>query len=152
LTHEIREKYWLLLGLLPERRFDPGFPLALWFAGLWFYLKGFLYLCYLYMIGVEPMPFPPAAQVEIVYFACAFIPSFLLGLAMWNEKRWVTKLAVVFLAIDTPFLLFHVFRLAWTGALEAGLTSMLEYGSLGLNLVALGWLVGYLMGGKPQRT
>jgi uncharacterized membrane protein (DUF2068 family) len=104
------------------------------------------------MIGVEPMPFPPSAQVEIIYFGCTFIPSFLLGLAMWNEKRWVTKLAVVFLAIDTPFLLFHVFRLAWIGALEAGLTSMLEYGSLGLNLVTLVWLVGYLMGARPRRT
>ena len=117
--------------------------MAFWFAGLWFYLKSFLYICYLYMIGLDPPPYALDVKVEIAYFAAAFIPSFLLGLALWNEKRGAHKPAIVFLVIDTPFLLFHVMRLASEGMLESGLTSMLEYGSLALNVVALGWLIGY---------
>ena len=42
--------------LFPKSRFDLDFPLALWFAGLWFYLKSFLYVCYLYMLGLDPPP------------------------------------------------------------------------------------------------
>ena len=40
----------------PVRRFDADFPLSYWFAGLWLYLKGFLYFCYFYMQGIEPPP------------------------------------------------------------------------------------------------
>jgi hypothetical protein len=134
--------------LFPLRRFDPDFPLAFWFAGLWFYLKGFLYLCTLYMIGLEPAPYALDVKVEIVYFAVAVIPSLLLGLALWNEKRSALKPAIVFLVVDTPFLLFHVIRLAETGMLESGLTNVLEYGGLALNLVAVCWLIGYAAVGE----
>lgn len=127
----------------PARRFDDEFPLAFWFAGLWFYLKGFLYVCYLYMLGVEPYPYPPEAVAEIIYFGVALIPSILLGLALWNEKAWAVIPAIVFLLIDTPLLSFHVIRLAHYGFLDSGLTKGLELGSLALNVAALGWLLGY---------
>ncbi|MEW6111862.1 MAG: hypothetical protein AB1664_07015 [Thermodesulfobacteriota bacterium] len=124
----------------PRSRFDPSFPLAFWFAGLWFYLKSFLYLCYVYMLGLDPPPYPTGLLVETVYFAAAFVPCFLLGLALWHGKRWVVVPAIFFFLIDTPLLTYHVLRLAATGGLESGLTRFLEYGGLVLNLIALGWL------------
>jgi hypothetical protein len=132
------------LKLFPVNRFDPDFPRALWFAGLWLYLKSFLCLCYLYMIGVEPTPYTTEIKVEIVYFAVAFIPALLLGLALWNRKRSAVKFAFVFFIIDTPLMLFHVLRLSQAGLLEAGLTGWLEYSAVILNVVALGWLVKYV--------
>jgi hypothetical protein len=140
------DKPWTLRWF-PQRRFDPDFPLAFWFAGLWFYLKGFLYVCNLYMIGLEPAPYALDVKVEIVYFSVAFIPSVLLGMALWNEKRSALKAAIFFLVADTPFLLFHVMRLAGAGMLESGLTNVLEYGGLALNVMALGWLIGYAASG-----
>ena len=136
----------------PVRRFDPDFPLALWFTGLWFYLKSFLYICYLYMIGMDPPPYVGAAKVEIVYFGLAFLPAFLLGLALWNEKKWAVKPAVFFIVVDTPFLLFHVLRLANSGFLESGLTMVLEYGSLALNMVAIGWLIRFMAERRVGRS
>jgi hypothetical protein len=127
----------------PQRRFDLDFPLALWFAGLWFYLKSFLYLCYVYMMGTEPRPYDQWTWFEIGYFAAAMIPSLLLGLAMWREKYNLLWLALLFLIIDTPVLTFHVMRLAQGGFLDSGLTKFLEFGSMGLNFVSLGWLFGY---------
>jgi hypothetical protein len=129
--------------LFPRGRFDPDFPLALWFAGLWFYLKSFLYVCYLYMLGLDPPPYSGPVMVEIVYFAVTIIPTFLLGLTLWNEKKWIVTWAIVFLIIDTPVLLFHVMRLEAAGYLDSGLTKVLEFGSLVFNVVALGWLIGY---------
>ncbi|MBI4962576.1 MAG: hypothetical protein HY913_04805 [Desulfomonile tiedjei] len=129
--------------LFPTRRFDPGFPLALWFAGLWFYLKSFLYVCYLYMLGLDPPPYSGLISVEIVYFAVTILPAFLLGLMLWNERKWIVTWAIVFLIIDTPVLLFHVMRLEAAGYMDSGLTKVLEFGSLVLNVVALGWLIGY---------
>lgn len=128
----------------PLRRFDTDFPLALWFSGLWFYLKSFLYVCYVYMLGTEPAPYELWTWIEIGYFAGAFIPALLLGYAMWNEKKNLVWAAILFLLIDTPLLVFHVMKLGETGFLESGLTKFLELGSLALNFVALGWLIGYL--------
>lgn len=139
----VTEKRLWSFEWFPARRFDDEFPLVFWFAGLWFYLKGFLYVCYLYMLGVEPYPYPQEAIAEIIYFGAALIPSLLLGLALWNEKAWAVIPAVVFLIIDTPVLSFHVIRLAHDGFLDSGLTKVLELGSLVLNVVALGWLLGY---------
>ncbi|MCX5862401.1 MAG: hypothetical protein WCG29_00895 [Desulfomonile sp.] len=136
----------------PQRRFDAEFPLVFWFVGLWFYLKSFLYVCYLYMLGVEPAPHPPEAVAEIVYFGLAFIPALLLGLALWHEKTRVVVPAIVFLFVDTPLLLFHVLRLAQDGFLDSGLTKILELGSLVLNVVALGWLLGYRKLGKTAKS
>jgi len=149
--NDTHEKPWIL-NWLPARRFEPDFPLALWFAGLWFYLKSFLYICYLYMIGLDPQPFVAPVKVEIVYFGLAWLPSLLLAPALWNEKKGAVKPAIFFLLVDTPFLLFHVMRLAEAGFLESGLTSLLEYGSLGLNLFAVGWLIVYMVQGKVGRT
>ncbi len=126
--------------VLPARRLEPDFPLPVWFAGLWFYLKSFLYLCYVYMLGIEPSPYSTATMVEILYFAVTMVPCLLLGLAMWNEREKYYIPAVVFLGIDTPFLLYHVMRLDQGGFLDSGLTKVLEFGSLGLNVVALGCL------------
>ncbi|MEJ2715538.1 MAG: hypothetical protein P8182_00100 [Deltaproteobacteria bacterium] len=134
--------------LFPRRRFESDFPLVLWFAGLWLYLKSFLYVCYLYMIGVEPPPYSLATKVEIAYFALAFVPSFLLGLALWREKKAAVNLAIAFLIVDTPLLLFHVMRLSEAGFLDTGLTWLLEFGSLAVNAIALVWLIGYRMGGE----
>ena len=86
----------------PARRFDPDFPLAFWFAGLWFYLKSFLYICYVYMLGTEPPPYSTSEIVEVVYFGMAIVPALLAGAALWNEKKWVVIPAVFFLVIDTP--------------------------------------------------
>lgn len=127
----------------PARRFDPAFPMVFWFAGLWFYLKSFLYVCYLYMLGLEPPPYPSEVVVEIVYFGAAFIPCLLLGLAFWNEKKWVVVPAIALLLVDTPLLLLHVLRLAQEGFLDSGLTRILEFGSLALNVLGIGWLLGY---------
>ncbi|MEI7448903.1 MAG: hypothetical protein WCJ75_04705 [Desulfomonile sp.] len=127
----------------PSRRFEVDFPLVFWFAGLWFYLKSFLYVCYIYMAGLEPPPYPPEVTVEIVYFGLAIVPSLLLGLALWNEKRWAVVPAIGFLLLDTPVLFLHVLRLAHDGFLDSGLTKILELGSLVLNVVAVGWLIGY---------
>ena len=138
------------LPWFPRRRFDEDFPLAFWFAGLWFYLKSFLYLCYLYMIGTEPPPYSTSEIVEVAYFGVALLPSLLLGASLWNEKKWVVVPAIFFLVLDTPFLLFHVLRLAEAGFLESGLTRALEFGSLILNVVALAWLIGYRAAAKTK--
>ncbi len=128
----------------PKRRFDADFPLVLWFAGLWLYLKSFLYLCYVYMFGLEPLPLPPASVVEVIYFLVMMVPSLLLGRAMWNNRRDFLVAAIVFLAIDTPFLIFHVSRLADAGYFDSALTAVLELGSLALNIFSLAWLLGSL--------
>jgi predicted cobalt transporter CbtA len=133
----------LRLHWFPAGRFDGDFPTAFWFAGLWFYLKGFLYICYLYMLGLDPAPYPFAAKVEIWYFALAFLPAVLLGLALWNQRNKFVIPAIAFLLVDTPVLIFHVMRLTQAGFMESGLTRVLEFGSLGLNLLAIGWLIGY---------
>jgi hypothetical protein len=126
----------------PERRFQDNFPLVFWFAGLWFYLKSFLYLCYLYMLGLDPTPYSTAATFEIFYFAIAMIPAFVLGVAFWNEKAIALAAGVVYLIIDTPILSFHVLRMADEGYLDSGLTQFLEIGSLAMNVIILGWLIG----------
>ena len=136
--------------LFPKSRFDLDFPLALWFAGLWFYLKSFLYVCYLYMLGLDPPPYSDAVRLEIGYFAVAIVPAFLLGLALWNERKRIVPWAMGFLFIDTPMLMYHVMRLEYAGYLDSGLTKGLEFGSLVLNVVALGWLIGYRTRSKVQ--
>jgi hypothetical protein len=140
---------------LPKRRFDADFPLVLWFAGLWFYLKSFLYLCYVYMFGLEPQPLPADSMVEVVYFALMMIPSLLLGMAMWNDRRSYIVPAIAFLALDTPLLIFHILRLNEAGYLDAGLTSVLEIGSLTLNVISFSWLMGSyskLRGASERKT
>jgi hypothetical protein len=129
------------IQLLPQKRFDDDFPLVFWATGLWLYLKSFLYICNLYVIGLEPQPYQLALKVEIVYFAIAFLPAFFLGLMMWNRPRAFELLAVVFLVLDTPFLIFHIINLSQANFLESGLTKLLEYTSLGLNFLILGWLM-----------
>ncbi len=136
------DQSWPWTTLPGQRRFETDFPLAVWFAGLWFFLKGFLYVCYVYMIGLEPSPYSVGARAEIAYFVLAFIPALALGAALWNEKGMV-QAALLFLIVDTPFMIFHVFRLAEAGSLDSGLTMLLEYGSLGLNFLSLGWLAYY---------
>jgi hypothetical protein len=126
----------------PKSRFDVDFPLVLWFVGLWLYLKSFLYLCYVYMFGLEPLPLPTASMVEVVYFVITIVPCLLLGRAMWNDKRNFVVPSIVFMAIDTPFLIFHILRLADAGYLDSGLTTVLELGSLTLNIISLAWLLG----------
>ncbi len=130
------------LKLFPEKRFDTDFPLVFWLAGLWFYLKSFLYFCYLYMLGLDPTPYSAAATFEIFYFAVALIPAFLLGVAFWNEKGQALVLGIVYLVIDTPILGFHVLRMADEGYLDSGLTLFFEIGSLAMNVIVLGWLIG----------
>lgn len=144
----MKDRQWLPFQWFPQRRFDSDFPLAFWFAGLWFYLKSFLYLCYVYMLGLEPPPYSTIVDFEIVYFAVTMIPALLLGLALWNEKKSVVIPAIVFLMVDTPVLLYHVIRLGQEGFLDSGLTRVLEFGSLLLNVVALGWLFGHRSIGK----
>lgn len=126
----------------PSRRFSPDFPLSFWFAGLWFYLKAFLYFCYFYMQGIEPPPYSGWVTAETVYFGAAIIPCLALALALWNEKKQAVLPAIGFLLLDTPVLFFHVLRLAEAGFLDSGLTKLLEIGSLFLNVVSLGWLLG----------
>lgn len=138
---EPKRKHSFFDLLFPERRFDADFPLAFWFAGLWFYLKSFLYVCYVYIQGLEPQPYPFNVILETAYFGIAIIPAFLLGLGMWNEKKWVVLPAIAFLVLDTPMLLLHIMRLGDAGFLDSGLTKALEFGSLGFNLLALGWLI-----------
>jgi hypothetical protein len=128
----------------PQKRFDPHFPLPVWFAGLWLYLKSFLYLCYLYMLGIDPPPYSTAVIIEMVYFGLMMVPALLLALALWHNREKFYWAAVVFLAIDTPFLIFHVIRLSQGGFLDSGLTKVLEFGSLFLNMIALGWLFGFV--------
>jgi hypothetical protein len=125
----------------PKSRFDADFPLVLWFVGLWLYLKSFLYLCYVYMFGLEPLPLPTASMVEAVYFLITIVPCLLLGRALWNDKRDFVVPAIVFMAIDTPFQMYHVLRLADAGYLDSGLTTVLEIGSLTLNIISLVWLL-----------
>jgi hypothetical protein len=122
----------------PRRRFDVDFPMVVWFVGLWFYLKSFLYLCYFYGLGLEPSPFSPDLIAETIYFGATFIPVFLMAHSLWNEKGWARTAAFFFLIIDTPMLYAHVRRLGMEGYLESGLTVVLEYGSLGLNLLSIG--------------
>ena len=83
----MKDRQWLPFQWFPQRRFDPNFPLAFWFAGLWFDLKSFLYLCYIYMLGLEPPPYSTDVVFEIVYFAVTLVPALWLGLALWNEKK-----------------------------------------------------------------
>ncbi|MFC1834895.1 hypothetical protein ACFL2Q_09195 [Thermodesulfobacteriota bacterium] len=132
----------LLAHLFPSRRLDRDFPLLYWFAGLWFYLKSFLYVCYLYGLGLEP-ELDTSSQIEVIYFAVVFIPCFLLARALWNEKHWAFWPSLVFLLVDTPFQIFHVIHLAAGGYMESTLTRILEYGALGLNMTCIGWFTGY---------
>ncbi len=145
--NEITHKGWSY-KIFPERRFDSDFPLPFWFAGLWLYLKAFLYICYLYGLGLEPTPYTIPMKVEIAYFAVAFLPAFIIGLGLWNQKKWAHSTSVVFLVVDTPFLVYHVWRLADAGYLSTGLTKFLELGSLGINFLALGWLISYFAAKK----
>jgi hypothetical protein len=131
------------LNFFPERRFDLDFPVVYWFAGLWFYLKGFLYLCFLYMLGSDPGPYETSIIFEVIYFSLAFIPSLILGFGFWNEKTWVIGPSLVFLLVDSPVLLFRVLRLADAGFLDSGLTQIFEFGGLVLNLITLVWLFAY---------
>lgn len=130
--------------LFPDERFDGDFPLVYWGVGLWLYLKSFLYLCYLYSLGLEPRPYDTGMLIEIGYFALTVIPSFILGWGLWNRKRGFAFLAMIFLLIDTPLFIFHIIRWSDIGYLEAGLTLVMEYGSLGINLLCIGWLGSYL--------
>jgi hypothetical protein len=142
-------KRWTFIWF-PKRRFDPDFPLVYWFAGLWFYLKSFLYLCNVYMLGLEPPPYFTSVIAETAYFSATLIPCLIIGVAFWNEKRWAEIPAILFLVLDTPMLLFHVLRLAQAGYLDSGLTKTLEVGSLVLNVVALAWLIGNRFSEKKQ--
>jgi hypothetical protein len=148
----MNSRQWLTIEWFPDRRLDPHFPLVLWFAGLWFYLKSFLYFCYVYMAGMDPPPYPLGVKVETIYFAVAIIPSLLLGLAMWNEKKRFLVAAILFLALDTPVLSFHVLRLANGGFLDSGLTKAMEIGSLTLNVIAFGWLIGYFSASRNRNV
>ncbi|MGC8605342.1 MAG: hypothetical protein ACP5VS_16865 [Desulfomonilaceae bacterium] len=130
------------IKLFPERRFDNDFSFVFWLAGLWFYLKTFLYFCYLYMLGLDPTPYSSAAKFEIFYFAVALIPAFVLGVAFWNEKAKALFFGIIYLVIDTPILGFHVLRMADQGYLDSGLTQFFEIGSLALNVIVLGSLIG----------
>lgn len=146
---------WKLLAwdrLPGRRRFEENFPLVFWFAGLWLFLKSFLCLCYLYMIGLEPPPYTTSSVVEIAYFALAFGPALWMAIALWNEKSNVLKPAIAFFVVDTPLLFFHVLNVSKMGGLESGLTMALEYGSLGLNFASLGWLLGYLAHQRSLET
>ncbi len=134
----------------PDRRLDPEFPLPLWFGGLWLYLKSFLYICYLYMIGTDEPSSTFTVKVEIVYFTLAFIPAFILGVRLWNERKGAAGLAIAFLLVDTPIMLMHVLRLSAEGFLNPGLTKLLEFGSLGLNILCIAWLAQYLAGEKTS--
>ena len=136
----------------PQRRFDHDFPMVVWFVGLWFYLKGFLYLCYFYVLGLEPSPFSPDLITETVYFGAVCIPVFFLAYSLWNEKGWARTVALIFLIVDTPMLHMHIQRLDEARYLEAGLTVVLEYGGLGLNLLSIGWLIGYFLSGPRSTT
>ncbi|MEW6348835.1 MAG: hypothetical protein AB1646_07205 [Thermodesulfobacteriota bacterium] len=136
----------------PERRLDPDFPLALWFGGLWLYLKSFLYICYLYMIGTDEPSSTITVKVEITYFALAFIPAFFLAVRLWNERSGAAGMAMTFLLIDTPILVMHVLRLSAEGFLNPGLTKLLEFGGLGLNILCMAWLGQYLTAAKTSRT
>ncbi|MGD9818585.1 MAG: hypothetical protein AB7V04_07770 [Desulfomonilaceae bacterium] len=127
-------------SLFPDRRFDLDFPLVYWFAGLWFYLKGFLYICFLYMIGSDPGPYEPAVMFETFYFTIMVIPALVLGYGFWNEKAWAPTPGLIYLFIDTPVILFRVLRLAEAGFLDSGLTQVFELGGFFLNLFALIWL------------
>lgn len=146
----VKDRKWLPFEMFPRRRFDPDFPLAFWFAGLWFYLKAFLYFCYLYMLGLEPTPYPPQAVIEIAYFGVTLIPAVLLGFALWNEKTRFVIAAIVFLVIDTPMLIFHVYQTAQAGYLDSTLAQGLEFGSLLFNVVSLAWLIGYQIAHKAD--
>ncbi len=130
-------------NIFPERRFDLDFPLVYWFAGLWLYLKGFLYICFLFMLGSDPGPYEPAVTFEIAYFSLAFIPALILGFGFWNEKKWAVVPSIMFLLIDTPIILFRILRLADAGFLDSGLTQIFELGGLFLNLATLGWLFAF---------
>ena len=126
--------------------------MVVWFVGLWFYLKSFLYLCYFYVLGLEPSPFAPELITETVYFGVTCIPVFFLAYLLWNEKGWARAAAFIFLIVDTPMLYHHVNRLGTDGYLQSGLTVVLEYGSLGLNLLSIGWLIGYFLSGPSSTT
>ncbi len=146
------DRTWWNLRWFPDRRLEPDFPLALWLAGLWFYLKSFLYFCYVYMAGMEPPPYSPGVIAETVYFGAAIVPCILLGLAMWNEKKKFVLPAILFLGLDTPVLGLHVLRLAQAGFLDSGLTKAMELGSLMLDVVAFGWLVGYYTASRTSSS
>lgn len=106
----------------------------------------------MYMLSTEPQPYSLWMWIEIGYFTAAMIPSLLLGVAMWREKKKLVSLAVLFLVIDTPMLTYHVMRLAEGGFLDSGLTKFLEFGSMALNFISLGWLIGYMSTRKTQSS
>jgi len=143
----LRLSYWF-----PRRRFELDFPLVFWFAGLWLYLKSFLYLCYVYMMGIEPPPYSTSVLLEMIYFGAAMLPSLMLGAGLWQERKWAFVPAILFLGLDTPVLLLHVLRLAEAGFLDSGLTKMLELGSLVLNVVSIGWLMGYRASSSSRKN
>ena len=93
------------------------------------------------MFGLEPLPLPTASIVEVVYFVIMIVPCLLLGRAMWNDRRDFVIPAIVFMAIDTPFLIYHIQRLDSAGYLDSGLTTVLELGSLTLNIISIVWLL-----------
>jgi hypothetical protein len=146
----LTKRQWLPFRFFPKRRLEPDFPLVFWFVGLWCYLKAFLYVCYLYMLGLEPPPYPSGAVFEIAYFAAALIPALVIAYALWNEKPRFVLVAILFFIIDTPVLIYHVGRMMEAGFLDSTLTKILEFGSLIFNVVSLGWLVGFRTSRRVQ--
>ena len=104
------------------------------------------------MLGLDPTPYSPVAKFEIIYFAVALLPAFILGIAFWNEKAFASTIGVIYLIIDTPILGFHVLRMADEGYLDSGLTQFLEIGSLAMNVIVLGWLIGSRSASKIRTT
>jgi hypothetical protein len=137
--------------LFPTERLDLDFPLPVWFAGLWCYFKAFLYLCYVYMLGLEPPPYAAWTSAEVAYFGITMIPFAFLGYQLWHRVETFVTLAVLFFVVDTPILFAHVWHLGSLGFLDSGLTKVLEFGGLFLNVITLSWLLGYLSSRKSER-
>jgi hypothetical protein len=103
------------------------------------------------MFGIEPPPYSSGTWFEIAYFGITFIPAFLLAYGLWQLKEKYIGPSILFFLIDTPVLAFHVLRLAQAGYMDSGLTKILELGSLVLNVVALGWLIGFRSAQKNKK-
>ena len=89
----------------PNWRMDPGFPWPIWSVGWLAVIKALLW------VSSNPVVPEPLATYLFAKFAVAMIPFLVLGVGLWNLRKWAAWGLIVAAAADLAF--FIVFPNAW---------------------------------------
>ena len=90
---------------LPNWRMEPEFPWQIWAAGWLAVIKALLWL------STDPVVPGPLAGYLAAKFLVAMIPFLLLGIGVWNLRRWAVWGLMIAAIADLAF--FIVFPSAW---------------------------------------